>query len=102
MKETGTNSLMLSVHSRARYRRRRFLCFKRCRIWRICWMDNFTSRQNAFIEQMCESEELAAHGFRLLVKRKDLAIYFDALKEAGLFDPCKNPAPVPVAEEGYV
>jgi hypothetical protein len=63
-------------------------------------MTPLTSTQQAFVEQMAENEELASHGFRLLIQRPDLVKYFDALRDVGLFDPVRNPAPVHTAE-GY-
>lgn len=65
-------------------------------------MTNLTAKQRAFIGLMSENEELARHGFALLLKRPDFVAYFDALIGAGLFEPSRNPRPVPVAEEGYV
>ena len=63
-------------------------------------MTSLTAKQQAFIQQMTENDELARHGFTLLLKRNDFADFFDALVDAGLFDPSRNPRPVPAAEEG--
>jgi hypothetical protein len=65
-------------------------------------MANLTAKQEAFINRMSESEELAHWGFELLLKRDDCHRFFDALEEVGLFDPSRNPAPIPAEEEGYV
>ena len=65
-------------------------------------MTPLTGREQAFIEKMKKSEELARHGFTLLSKRQDFVRFFDKLYEAGLFDGERNPAPIPAQEEGYV
>jgi hypothetical protein len=65
-------------------------------------MNNLTAKQKAFIDRMCESEELSRWGFELLLKRKDYEHFFDALQEAGLFAPERNPEPVPAEKKGYV
>jgi hypothetical protein len=65
-------------------------------------MTRLTAKQQAFINQMAENEELASHGFALLLKRDDFPTFFDALRDARLFEATRNPAPIPVAEEGYV
>jgi hypothetical protein len=63
-------------------------------------MANLKFKQMSFIKLMTESEELAQHGFQLLLRRDDFEAFFDPLKDAGLFDPKGNLPPVPV-EEGY-
>ena len=65
-------------------------------------MTHLNAKLEAFIEQMKDSEELARHGFALLLKRADFASFFDALRDAGLFGATRNPVPVRVSEEGYV
>lgn len=65
-------------------------------------MANLTAKQESFIKRMRESDELARWGFELLLKRPDCDRFFDPLKEAELFDPRHNPAPIPAEEEGYV
>lgn len=51
---------------------------------------------------MQRSEEFARHGFELLLKRPAPEQYFDALIEAGFFDPESNSGPVPSSEPGFV
>lgn len=60
-----------------------------------------TSKQESFIKLMTKSEEHARHGFDLLLQRPGLEEFFDALQEAGLFEPINNPAPVPAEEPGF-
>ena len=40
-------------------------------------------------------------GFELLLNRSDFEEFFDALAEANLFDPAKNPAPVQGDKAGF-
>jgi hypothetical protein len=61
-----------------------------------------TTNERAFIDKMKESEELARHGFSLLLKRPDFLRFFQPLRDAGLFAPECNPAPEPAPEQGYV
>ena len=63
-------------------------------------MPNLTAKQESFIKLMTESDELARRGFDLLMKRKHFETFFDALDEAGLFAPERNPAPVAVEPSG--
>jgi hypothetical protein len=65
-------------------------------------MTVLTSNERAFIVKMKDSEELARHGFSLLLKRPDFLRFFEPLRDAGLFAPERNPAPEPAPEEGYV
>ena len=65
-------------------------------------MAKLSAKHEAFVKLMKESEELARRGFDLLLKRSNPERFFDALQEAGLFAPSKNPAPVPAEQEGYV
>jgi hypothetical protein len=61
-----------------------------------------TSNERAFIDKMKQSEELARHGFALLLKRSDFLRFFEPLRNADLFAPERNPAPEPAPEPGYV
>lgn len=65
-------------------------------------MTVLTTNERAFIDKMKESEELARHGFSLLLKRPDFLRFFQPLCDAGLFAPERNPAPEPAPEQGYV
>jgi hypothetical protein len=65
-------------------------------------MAKLSAKQESFVRLMSENEELAHRGFQLLLKRPDYREFFDALKSAGLFDPGRNPAPVPAEQEGYL
>lgn len=64
-------------------------------------MTELTIKQQSFIEMMKEDENLERHGFEVLKSRSDIEVFFDALKEAGFFDPSKNPAPIEGTEEGF-
>ena len=64
-------------------------------------MAKLSARQESVIKMMTGSEELARWGFGLLLKRADFESFFDALKNAGLFDPNRNPGPAPAGKEGY-
>jgi hypothetical protein len=61
-----------------------------------------TTNEQAFIDKMKQNEELARHGFSLLLKRPDFPRFFEPLRDAGLFAPERNPAPEPAPEQGYV
>src|SRR5438128_2531823 len=65
-------------------------------------MTSLTAKQKSFIRRMAETEELARWGFELLLKRPGYERFFDSLSNEGLFDPQRNPAPVPAEEKGYV
>jgi hypothetical protein len=65
-------------------------------------MTTLTTNERAFIEKMKQSEELARHGFSLLCGRDDYLHFFEALQDAGLFAPDRNPPPEPAPEQGYV
>jgi hypothetical protein len=65
-------------------------------------MTKLSAKKESFIKMMSESEEYARHGFDLLSKREQPEDYFDALAEAGFFDPDKNPGPRPSTEPGFV
>ena len=65
-------------------------------------MTKLTAKQESFIALMTKSDEHARRGFDLLLTRSGFEKFFDALSEAGLFDPSHNSAPVPVGEPGFV
>ena len=58
------------------------------------------SKDRAFVELMCENPEQEAWGYEMLCKQQQPERFFDLLKAKGLFDPSKNPAPVPTEEPG--
>lgn len=64
-------------------------------------MAKLTANKQSSIKLMTKSDEHARRGFELLQARPGFEDYFDALKQAGLFDASRNPAPVPAAEPGY-
>jgi len=64
-------------------------------------MVNLTAKQESFIALMSESDELERRGVEILLKRPGFDEFFDALNEAGLFKPERNPAPVPAEEAGF-
>jgi hypothetical protein len=51
---------------------------------------------------MHKGEDFTRHGFNLLSKQASPEFYFDALKDAGFFEPEKNLGPVPSNEPGFV
>ena len=65
-------------------------------------MTRLTANQESFIKLMGKSDEHARRGFELLLARPGFETFFDALDAAGMFEPVKNPAPVPVNDPGYV
>jgi hypothetical protein len=65
-------------------------------------MTALTTNERAFIDKMKGSEELARHGFSLLLERTDFLRFFEPLCDVGLFSPERNPAPEPAPEPGYV
>jgi hypothetical protein len=65
-------------------------------------MTKLTAKQESFIDLMTKSAEHARRGFDLLLARPGFEKFFDALAEAGLFDPIHNSAPVPAGEPGFV
>lgn len=65
-------------------------------------MARLTANQASFIKLMSKSDEHARRGFELLLARPDFETFFDALDEAGMFEPARNPAPVPADDPGYV
>lgn len=65
-------------------------------------MPKLTANQDSFIKLMGKSDEHARRGFELLLARPGFEAFFDALDEAGMFEPAKNPAPVPADDPGYV
>jgi hypothetical protein len=64
-------------------------------------MVELTSNQKSFIQTMTEGDVYEQRGFELLLKRADYEIFFDALANAGLFEPARNPAPVTADKPGY-
>jgi hypothetical protein len=64
-------------------------------------MTELSTKQKSFIRTMTEDEEYERRGFELLLKRVDFDSFFDALSEAGLFDPSRNLGPVPADQPGY-
>ena len=64
-------------------------------------MSNLKANQEAFVNLMLQSDELAQRGFDLLLKRQDFEKFFDVLNEHGLFGPSRNPSPQPADKEGY-
>jgi hypothetical protein len=65
-------------------------------------MTRLTAKQESFIVTMQKSEEHARKGFEILATRSDADIFFEAVLEAGLFDPKYNYGPVPADDPGYV
>lgn len=64
-------------------------------------MNNLSSKQLSFVKLMKDGEDQERRGFELLSKRADLASFFDALAEAGLLDPSRNPGPIAADKPGY-
>jgi len=64
-------------------------------------MAKLSVSQQAFIKRMTEGEEFERRGVDLLIQRDDIERFFDALVEAGLFNPLRNPQPVAADKEGY-
>lgn len=64
-------------------------------------MARLTANQESFIKLMGKSDEHARRGFELVLARPDFETFFDALDEAGMFEPDKNPAPVPADDPRY-
>jgi hypothetical protein len=64
-------------------------------------MVSLTSKQQTFIRQMAEADDYARRGFDLLLKRSDFEAFFDALAAEHIFDPARNPAPVPGDTPGF-
>lgn len=63
-------------------------------------MPELSASQKDFVKRMTEGEEFERHGVDLLVKQQRFE-FFDAIVQAGLFDPARNPRPVPADKEGY-
>lgn len=63
-------------------------------------MTDLRANQRSFIEMMQLSDEHAIRGFDMLLKRPKFTDFFEALIDAGLFAPEKNPAPVQADKEG--
>lgn len=64
-------------------------------------MNKLTSNQESFIRMMTRGEEHARRGYELLLKRPDFPLFFDHLKNAGLFAAEKSPGPVASDKPGY-
>jgi hypothetical protein len=64
-------------------------------------MTELSVNQKTFIKRMTEDEEYERRGFELLLKRPDFDGFFDALAQAGLFDPSRNSGPIPADQPGY-
>lgn len=61
------------------------------------------TNEKTFIKRMTENPEQAKWGFDILLeKRPDFAVFFDHLKEAGLFSPENNIGPIESKKPGYV
>lgn len=65
-------------------------------------MANLSANEQSFITMMSKSDEHTRRGFELILQRSAPLRYLDALLDAGMFAPSKNPAPVPAHPEGYV
>lgn len=63
-------------------------------------MDRLTANEESFVRLMTRSAEHARRGFTLLAERADVVRFFNALREARLFDPNMNPAPEPAEKPG--
>ncbi|MFN8719476.1 MAG: hypothetical protein ACK52I_04275 [Pseudomonadota bacterium] len=63
-------------------------------------MPDLSASQRNFVRRMTEGEEFERHGVDLLVKQQRFE-FFDAIAHAGLFDPARNPRPVPADKDGY-
>jgi hypothetical protein len=60
------------------------------------------SKFESFLATMRRGDDFARHGFDLMTKRPEPEQYFEALNEAGFFDPSKTSGPVPAGEPGFV
>jgi hypothetical protein len=65
-------------------------------------LTNLPSKFESFLQTMRQGEEFARHGFDLLAKRSEPEQYFDALDQAGFFDPANNSGPVPSTNPDFV
>ena len=63
--------------------------------------EQLSTRQKSFINMMREDEEYERRGFALLLQRPDFDNFFDALADAGLFDPSRNLGPIEDEKPGY-
>jgi len=61
-------------------------------------MSELGMKRQSFVERMTASDEHAWHGFEILAKQPDADVFFDALREKGLFKPEHNPGPVPAGD----
>jgi len=64
-------------------------------------MKILSTNQQAFIRMMTRGEEYERHGYDELLKQPDFEAYFDALANAGFFNPAHNRGPVPDDKPGY-
>ena len=62
----------------------------------------FTTQHKLFIQRMLESQEQEQKGYELLLTKPYFALFFDHLRDAGLFDASRSPGPIPSDEPGYV
>ena len=62
----------------------------------------FTTQHQLFIRRMLESQEQEQKGYELLLAKPYFALFFDHLRDAGLFDASRAPGPIPSDEPGYV
>lgn len=65
-------------------------------------MTELSTKQKSFVKTMTEDEEYERRGFELLLRRQDFDSFFDALADAGLFDPSRNLGPVPADKPGTI
>ena len=65
-------------------------------------MTKLPSKLESFIEMMQRGDDFARHGFDLRTKRPEPERYFDALNQAGFFDPSKASGPIPASDPGFV
>ena len=59
-------------------------------------MAELSMNYRSLVGYMTRSEQHAAHGFDLILKKPAPEIFFDELRRVGLFDPKLNPKPQPV------
>ena len=67
-------------------------------------MTEITQNERSFIQTMKKSPDHERHGLKLLLERKRdcLDRFLGVLKNEGFFEPEKNPAPVPMDDDGRV
>ncbi len=59
-------------------------------------------KQAEFVRRMAENPENEQWGYELLLKMSEFPRFFDALRDAGMFEPTRNLGPVPGSEPGSV